>query len=168
MIWCQERGICDRVIHEGFFLFHMVWLAVDQIHFLFHWTYHKVIGRQIDFSTSLLAPPHLSVFECCCVIPSLCISGSVSCASNNLHYCWLHSFWGWGTSRVWASEVMILQVSDSPSQVTVLVGSIWWTQDWSHRETKGKLAQICLKASWRGEYYLSLSVLRWLEIVLFK
>lgn len=136
-IWCQERGICDRAIHE---VFYFTWCDLLWIKSSF-----CSIGpttrcwRQIDFSTSLLAPPHLSVFDCCCVIPSLCMSGSVSCASPNLHDCWPHSFWGWRAARVWAFEVMILQVSDSPSQVTVVVGSVWWIQDWSRQETKGKL-----------------------------
>lgn len=75
----------------------------------------------------LIPPPHLSMFECCCVLPSLFTPGSVSSASNCIT-AGLHSFCGWGTARVWALEVMILQISDSPYQVTVVTGSIWWTQ----------------------------------------
>lgn len=55
-IWCQERNLTDPWSP----LFHMVWLALYQIRFLFHWTYHKVIDGDKFLLHSWLLP----IFPC--------------------------------------------------------------------------------------------------------
>lgn len=105
------------------FIIHTVWLAVDQIHVLLPLDYQK-IGLPHYKCVSPIPPPDpsptLQCLNTAVLLPGHSASGSVPLPVMIHITAKLYPFQGWETVRLWSLEVMILQTSDSPYQVTLV------------------------------------------------